>query len=75
MLAATPEQILHEGLVVVGPHLLEIVTGTKGLAGTGDDHDAKRRVRRDGVRVAPARRRSSPRQGIELLRAVQRQGG
>jgi hypothetical protein len=49
MLAATPEQILHEGLVVIGPHLLEIVTGTEGLAGTGDDHDAQRRVRRNGV--------------------------
>jgi hypothetical protein len=43
--AAAPEQILHEGLVVVGAHLLEIVSGTKGLAGTGDDHDAHRRVR------------------------------
>jgi hypothetical protein len=66
--AATPEQILHEGLVVVGAHLLEIVTGTKCLAGTGDDHDAKRRVHRDGIELGLQGVDHCLRQGIELLR-------
>ena len=48
-LAALPEQRLHEFLAVIGAHFLEVVAGTEGLAGAGDDDDAHGFAGGDGV--------------------------
>ena len=73
--AALPEQRLHEALVVIGAHFLEVVAGAEGLAGAGDDDDAHGFAGGDVVQFGLQCGQHVFRQRIELARAVQGQRG
>jgi hypothetical protein len=75
ILPQRPEQILHESLVVIAAHLLEIVSGTEGLAGTGNDHDAHCGSGAIASSSVLQGTNHGLRQGVELTCAIQRQGG
>jgi hypothetical protein len=73
--AALLEQLLHIGLAVVGTHLLEVVAGTEGLAGAGNDHHAHRCILGDGIERRLQFGQQFLRQGIKLPGPIQGQPG
>ena len=73
--AAAGEELLVVGLVRVGAHLLEVVTGAEGAPLGGDHHAAHAAVVGEARELGAQRLEHLLGEGVEARRAVQGQGG